>query len=173
MNKDMIKQVSELAAQAAIEKFEKLKLQEQERLEDRRLYNTKLLLRNYRRLKLYCEGIAEVAPELLFAENADFMKNMHVHSIKDSKARTFAMMGFIDNMISVYEMNVKQSRSIEMERQLDTIRMYYLSDTVQLAIPEIAERHHVSERTVQRDLQEGIYTLSILFFGADGIRVRL
>lgn len=46
-------------AEVAIEKFNELQQEEKTKRLDRRLFNTKILLKNYRHLKVYCNEMKE------------------------------------------------------------------------------------------------------------------
>lgn len=163
---------AETAVQTAFEYLEKTKLQEHENKRDRRLRNTKLLLRNYRSFKLHCIDIQvelendramEVMDEL---EQDDFA----VEAIRRSKERTLAMVRFIDQMLQVYKVICEQSDKTEDKRKYETIYHLYISNDKK-TYEQIAECQEIASRTVHRDVTDAVKTLSVLVFGVDGIRL--
>ncbi|KOS60887.1 hypothetical protein FJQ98_20550 [Lysinibacillus agricola] len=159
-------------AEIAISKFNELQQEEKTRRLDRRLFNTKILLKNYRHLKMYCDEMKETVdidegePDDLFTTDKEYLS---LESIKRSEARTLAMMRFIDNMIKVYEMDCKHLGAEEV-RRYNTLMHFYITEEKKTCA-EIAELHHVHERTAQRDLKEAVHAMSVLFFGTDGLRL--
>lgn len=172
----LIEQVAKISAETAtitaIEYIEKLKQEEQKIKRDRRLRNTKLLLRNYRTFVLHCEGLkmelqSREAGELLEDLEAD---EFAVESIKRSKERTLAMVQFINQMLQVYQLICKQSNKEEDMRKYETINKLYIQEE-KMTAEEVAECHKTNVRTVYRDVNDAVKTLSILIFGVDGIRL--
>lgn len=161
-------------AEVAIAKFNELQQEEKTKRLDRRLFNTKILLKNYRHLKVYCNEMKENM-DLKDGEQEEIItpdkEYLTLESIKRSEARTLAMMRFIDNMIKVYEMDCKHLGE-EAVRRYETLLHFYINDE-RKAYVEIAKLHNVHERTAQRDLKEAVHAMSVLFFGTDGLRLQL
>ncbi len=161
-------------AEVAITKFNELQQEEKTKRLDRRLFNTKILLKNYRHLKMYCDEMKETVDiddgesDDLFSADKEYLS---LESIKRSEARTLAMMRFIDNMIRVYEMDCKHLGA-EAVRRYETLMHFYINEEKK-TYAEIATLHDVHERTAQRDLKEAIHAMSVLFFGTDGLRLQL
>ncbi|MFE3573723.1 hypothetical protein [Lysinibacillus sp. NPDC059133] len=160
-------------AEVAITKFNELQQEEKTKRLDRRLFNTRILLKNYRHLKMYCDEMKETMDiddgetEDLFTADKEYLS---LESIKRSEARTLAMMRFIDNMIKVYELDCKHLGT-EAVRRFNTLMHFYIYEKKK-SYAEIAEIYHVHERTAQRDLKEAVYAMSVLFFGTDGLRLQ-
>ena len=164
----LVDKVTTLAIQTALEYLEQEKLKRQKNKRDRRLRNTKLLLKNYRSFKLHSEDLKielKQDPSEMF-ETAD---DLALESIKRSKERTLAMVKFIDQMLLVYRILCEQSDRPERMRQYRTIEKMYVSEGNYTA-EEIAECHKTNVRTVYRDINDASKTLSALMFGVDGIR---
>lgn len=174
--KTLIEQVAKISAetatQTAIEYLEKVKHEEHQNKRNRRLRNTKLLLRNYRSFRIHCMDIKvelendraiEVMDEL---EQTDFA----VEAIRRSKERTLAMVRFIDQMLQVYKVICEQSDKPEDKRKYETIYEMYI-DKEKKTAEHIAECQKTNVRTVYRDVNDAVKTLSILVFGVDGIRL--
>lgn len=161
-------------AEVAIAKFNELQQEEKTKRLDRRLFNTRILLKNYRHLKVYCIEMKE-SMDLEEGEQEEIItpdkEYLTLESIKRSEARTLAMMRFIDNMIKVYEMDCKHLGT-EAIRRYETLMHFYINNE-KMTYSEIADLHNVHERTAQRDLKEAIHSMSVLFFGTDGLRLQL
>jgi hypothetical protein len=162
---------SETAVQAALTYLEEEKKKDQEAKRDRRLRNTKLLLRNYRSFVLHCQ---ELKTELDNLEDEEYLdeldkEELAVEAIKRSKKRTLSMVKFIDKMLTVYRILSTSSDRPEELRQYDTIYHMYIAPK-KMTLEEIAECHNVVTRTVQRDINEAVKSLTSLIFGVDGIR---
>lgn len=161
-------------AEVAIKKFYELQKEEKTKRIDRRLFNTKILLKNYRHLKVYCNEMKKNLDLKMGEEEKIITPDkayLTLESIKRSEARTLAMMRFIDNMIRVYEMDCKHLGA-EAVRRYETLLHFYINDK-RKSYAEIAKLHNVSERTAQRDLKEAVHAMSVLFFGTDGMRLQL
>ena len=175
MNRQEIVTVaSTIAAQKAIEVFIQKQKEDKEVREARRLRNTKLLLRNYRQLKLHCADIKETI-QLLDMSNLGLIEDIEtdelaIESIKRSKKRSLAMIQFIDRMLEVYRALCEQSLKEDEFRRFETIHGLYISEG-RMTFAEIAECQNVSERTIRRDEKEAIKALSVLIFGIDGLRL--
>lgn len=161
-------------AEVAIAKFNELQQEEKTKKLDRRLFNTRILLKNYRHLKVYCNEMKEnmdlkdEEQEEIISPDKEYLT---LESIKRSEARTLAMMRFIDNMIRVYEMDCNHLGE-EAVRRYETLLHFYINDE-RKTYAEIAKLHNVHERTAQRDLKEAVHAMSVLFFGTDGLRLQL
>lgn len=163
---------AETATQATIQYLEKVKLEEQQNKNDRRLRNTKLLLRNYRSFRLHC---IDIQVELSSDKAIDVMDELEqddfaVEAIKRSKERTLAMVRFIDQMLQVYKLICEQSDKPEDKRKYETVYHLYIAKDKK-TYEQIAECQEIHARTVHRDLTDAVKTLSVLVFGVDGIRL--
>lgn len=171
----LMEQVAKIAAEtavsAAMDYMEKEKEKQDAARRDRRLRNTKILLRNYRSFKLHCADIKleiDQLNELIDLDDLD-TDVFAVEAIRKSKERTLAMVKFIDQMMKVYEFICEQSGREEDLRRFQVIYKLYISHE-RKSVEDIAECHNVVARTVHRDVNEAVKTLSSLVFGVDGIR---
>lgn len=170
-NEELIEHVARVAAQTAIEYMEKQRQERQKTKVDRRLRNTKLLLVNYRNFKLHCQ---DVKTELEMLDDSELVDSLDkdefiVEAIKRSKRRTLAMVQFIDRMLIIYKSICETSVRPEEVRLYDTIKKLYISDE-KFSAESVATCHKVDVRTVYRDVNKAINTLSSLIFGVDSIR---
>ena len=146
----------------------------QKEQKDRRLHNTKLLLKNYRMLKSSCrnavfegERVASVS-ELM--EEIMSMKDDHVivESIRRSAIRTETILKHVDTMLDVYRLYCNKQGDRE-KRQYKVIRAYYISNEKN-TIQTLAKEFSVSKVTIYDDLKIGEERLSALLFGVDGLK---
>lgn len=170
---EVVKISAETAVRTALEIVEKEKLKQQKSNRDRRLRNTKLLLKHYRSFKLHCVDLKLELKELEVPD--DMFEELHsneflVESIKRSKERTLAIIGFIDQMIAVYQVLCERSGREEEIRRFQTIHKMYISEEVSTA-DQISEGHKVNRRTVYKDIDKACQTLSALIFGVDMIKI--
>ena len=160
-------------AEVAITKFNELKEEEQNKKIDRRLYNTRLLLRNYRNFKGRCEKLKEEnkvkVKEDPFIEIGG--QYLSIESLTRSSARTLNLMLFIDNMLDFYKSDCERQGKGAI-RKYETLMHYYIYDDKK-TYDDIAELYNLDERTVRRDLKEAVYAVSVLIFGVDGLRIQL
>lgn len=168
-----LKFIAEIASQEAVKAYREEREKFQKERADRRLRNTKLLLRKYRSFKLHCK---DIKLELEYYESRDELlaiieDDEHiVESIKRSKKRTLAMVNFIDQMLEVYKIMSQHSGKPEEVRRCDIIYRMYISDE-KMTAEAIAECHSVDSRTVYRDINKACETLSALMFGIDSVKM--
>lgn len=145
---------------------------------DKRLRNTKLLLRNYRALKQHIESaIYDSDKERDCATDSDYYQIMnaggtekqYIESIRKSVRRTRLMMTHIDAMLRVYKIYCEQSGKPETERHYRVIRALYLDD-VPAQPQDVADAENIDKRTIYKDVDSAVEILTPLFFGVDGIK---
>lgn len=175
----IIKLAGEAGARAALETLEKERKKAQKNRHDRRLRNTKLLLRNYRMLSAHCTSAIYDARQV-FEENAidilDLMEDylydeeFYVESIKRSAKRTYIIMAHINEMLKLFEIFCYNSGKPEDERRFRVIHYMYISQDKQLSPKEIAKEEGIDDRTVYKDIDAACEKLSALIFGIDGLK---
>lgn len=172
----LVRLAAEAGAKAALETIEKAKQKERKSRHDRRLRNTKLLLRNFRMFKEHCQKAVYDASRL--DENAiDILDLMwgrdsnenFVESIKKSAQRTAIIMQHITDMVDLYEAYCFRSGKPEEIRRYRVIESMYIADTP-MTPAQIAERERIDTRTVYKDIDAAAEKLSALIFGIDGLK---
>lgn len=173
---EIIKLAAEAGAMAAMETLEKERKKAQKSRYDRRLRNTKLLLRNYRMFKEHAENavyeihqLEENAIDILDRMWEPDSNDLYVESIKKSKARTKIIMTHIIDMLDLYESYCLKSQKPEEHRRYRVIYNFYISE-LPITIREIAYNESIDERTVYKDIDSACEKLSGLIFGIDGIK---
>ncbi|MED1642278.1 HTH domain-containing protein [Brevibacillus agri] len=168
----LIEEVTRVAIQTVLDFQEKEKQKQQKAKRDWRLRNTKLLLKHYRSFVKHSEGVKE---RLSVAEGSEAIEDFYtnelaIESIKKSKQRTLAMVQFIQRMLEVYKAMCETSGQPEEMRRYQIIESLYISEE-KLTVDELAECHKIDTRTVYRDVNEAVKTLSVLVFGVDGVEM--
>ena len=114
----MRKEAAEIGARAAMEKLEQEKKSLHRKAFDRRLHNTKLLLRNYRMLRENAENsiygrsqMEESAADILCSMMNMYDDEVIVDAIKRSATRTAIIVSHIDTMLKLYEAYCSKSGS--------------------------------------------------------------
>lgn len=180
---DIMAVIKETAKQTAKAVVTEQDTQLEER-RDRRLHNTQLLLKNYRKFKLHCtgavytdeEGDHDGSEEEEAIELLDMMMNKNrmavVESIRMSCRRTKIIMKHIDNVLSMYEVYCNQKADNAdgrtARREYQVLRRYYISDN-EPTCDQIAAELQISPRQVYRDLSSATAQVSVFMFGVDAL----
>ena len=177
--KDIYEKAAAIGANEALKTFKQEQKKEYSRRADRRLRNTKLLLRNYHMLKEHAENsvfgrtqMEESALDILESMMSMYDNEVIIESIKRSATRTAVIVSHIETMFGLYAAYCDKSpnRDIEMRRYEVLWDMYMAEDT--LSAKEVAEKQHVSKDTVYTDIRMATEKLTALIFGVDGLNVQ-
>ena len=175
---DIYEKAAAIGAKEALKVFEQERKKEYSSRSDRRLRNTKLLLRNYHMLKEHAQNsvfgrtqMEESALDILESMMTMYDNEVIIESIKRSATRTAVIVSHVETMFGLYEAycDKSQNRDIDMRRYEVLWDMYMAVDT--LNAKEIAEKQQVSVRNVYKDIKIATETLSALIFGVDGLNV--
>lgn len=177
----IIKMAAEAGAKAALEAVEGKQKRRQKSAKQRKLHNTKELLRNYRMLCRHaecavydakrlqsCPEIADKAVDII-----DLMwdrpgNETIVESIKQGAVRTATIIEHVNEMLALYEAYCQHSGRIEDERRLRVLKALYINEDQQ-TVQQVAAAENVDERTIYRDVDAAVDKLSALIFGIDGL----
>lgn len=168
---------AEIGAKAAMERLEEERKSLYHKAINRRLHNTKLLLRNYRMLRENADNsiygrsqMEESAADILCNMMNMYDDEVIVDAIKRSATRTAIIVAHIDTMMKLYEAYCSKSGNDLDNRRYEIIRdMYIVKDT--LTVKEIAKKWHMSKENVYSDLKIAAERLSALIFGVDGLKL--
>ena len=163
---------------AAIEYIMEEKKTQQKGRHDRRLRNTRLLLKNYRTLKQHAQGAVfnakkakENAVDILEGlDSFQFDDNLYIESIKRSQQRTIIILRHIDEMMKYYRIACEESGREDEMRCYRIIMATYIDDEKKPA-EEIAEIENIERRTVYKNINTAMKPLSALIFGVDSIKL--
>lgn len=162
-------QITKIAVGATIDYLRN----ERKRRYDKRLYNTRLLLRNYKLLKDHCEKSINNLKELTGSENAivfldeveNLDRDLYIEAITKSTTRTYAILRHVQEMLIIYKLYCERNNEMRKHRVLEN---YYLKGQ---KIDEIAAQENIDRRTCQRDIKSAVEKLTALIFGIDGLAI--
>lgn len=174
-DKEMIRIAAEAGAKAAMERLDEERRKEVKERLDRRLRNTRLLLKNYRLFKKHTdnavyqvEQLSESVYEILELMERRGPSDFSA-SIKNSAARTAVLVRHIDVMLGLYKTYCENSGRPEDLRRWRVVKALYIDDCP-TTVQELADREFVAEKTIRRDVEAICDHLSALLFGIDGIK---
>lgn len=175
---DLQYKAAEIGAKVALEKVEEEKKNIHKKLIDKRLHNTKLLLKNYGMLKLNKDNsiynqnqLKESATDILNNMMNLYDDEIVIESIKRSATRTTIIVSHIEKMLELYKLYCKSSKKKWEKRRYNIIYDFYISKQPK-SIRQIAEQYHYSRQTIYDDINEAESALSALVFGVDGLRIK-
>ena len=179
LSKEELQELMEKAAiagaKAGIDRYEMELKDRQKKHRDKRYHNTKLLLRNYRMLRINAENsvFGRSQMEESAADILDNMMNMYndeviVESIKTSATRTAIIVSHVKTMIHMYQICCEQSGNEIDKRRYDIIYGLYISDP-KVTRKELMYKWNISSDTTYTDEKIAIERLSALIFGVDGL----
>lgn len=149
---------------------------------DKRLRNTRLLLKNYRSFVEHCDNAKylvenpikkEIEKDNLKVQLFDDFYNLQddayiVANILKSKEKTRIILDHINLCLDFFQAKAIKTNNQEMIRRYNVISDLYINETP-MTYEEIAEIEHISQKTVNRDRKKAIEELSVLIFGIDGL----
>lgn len=173
----MLKEAAEIGAKTAMERLEQEKKSMYHKAVDRRLHNTKLLLRNYRMLRENADNsvygrsqMEESAADILCSMMNLYDDEVIVDAIKRSATRTAIIVSHIDTMLKLYEAYCSKSGNALDGRRYEIITDAYIIEQP-MTVKEIAKKWHMSKENVYSDIKIATERLSALIFGVDGLRL--
>lgn len=177
--KDIYEKSAAIGANEALKTFRQEQKKEYSRRADRRLRNTKLLLRNYHMLKEHAENsvfgrtqMEESALDILESMMSMYDNEVIIESIKRSATRTAVIVSHIETMFGLYAAYCDKSPNRDIEkRRYDVLWDLYMAEDT-LSAKEVAEKQHVSKDTVYTDIRMATEKLTALIFGVDGLNVQ-
>lgn len=182
-----IQQGVEAGVKAGAEYIEDQRRQAKKDRYDRRLHNTRLLLKNYRRFRAHVdEGVSSgqkgmkkpggkrpVESAISILDDLDefsYHDGLYIESIKRSQERTAIILRHIDKMMEYYRIDCDLNGTDEDVRRYKVVMASYI-DEPKLSPQEIAEAFGIERRTIYRDINIAMKHLTALIFGIDGLRI--
>lgn len=177
--KDICANAAKIGAREALKTYEQERKKEQGKRADRRLRNTKLLLRNYHMLKEHAENsvfgrtqMEESALDILESMMNIYDSEVIIESIKRSATRTAIIVSHIETMFGLYDAYCEKSSNKDIDRRRYEVAWdKYMADQL-LSVKEIAAKYNVSKESVYLDLRVAEERLTALIFGVDGLKVQ-
>lgn len=178
-----IQQGVEAGVKAGAEYIEGQRRQAKKDRYDRRLHNTRLLLKNYRRFRAHVnEGVSsekkpsgkrptESAISILDdLDEFSYRDGLYIESIKRSQERTAIILRHIDKMMEYYRIDCDLNGTDEAVRRYKVVMASYI-DEPKISPQDIAETFGIERRTIYRDINIAMKQLTALIFGIDGLRI--
>jgi hypothetical protein len=149
----MIELASRTAVETALEFIDKKNKEAIKSRNDKRLHNTRLLLRNYNLLKSHCQKSVYKLSQAVEGINAiDILDALHklqddkyIESIKSSVIRTHVVLTHVEEMLDLYGIYCERSPKPEDQRKCRVIKAFYV-DSIKMSV--IADQEGVDERTL-------------------------
>ena len=172
-------QAASIGAKEALKVFEQERKKEYSKRADKRLRNTKLLLRNYHMLKQHAENsvfgrtqMEESALDILESMMSIYNDEVIIQSIKNSATRTAIIVSHIETMFGLYHSYCENSKSCEIDlRRYEVVWDIYMAEKT-MSVKEVAEKQNMSKENVYADIKIAIERLTALIFGVDGLKVQ-
>ena len=151
LSEEQKREVIDLAVAAGIRAYRSEATKHQKEIYDKRLHNTKLLMRNYRSLKEHSENAvfdAATAEDDDVNEILNLMsewakeEDTTIESIKKSAAKTKLIMDHVDEMLRIYKAACERSKKPEDMRRYSVLYDYYVGDE-EFTLEELAERSDI------------------------------
>ena len=160
-----------------IETYQKEQEKAKKAVMDRKLYNTRLLLTNYRGLAANCESaiyeasqceedVYDILETLMSGRSTE--TTLRVESIRQSAAKTKVMIEHINKALEDYETYCLRSNKEEEMRRCRIIKALYVMPEAETA-EEIAAHESIDISTVYKDVKAATRRLTPRIFGVDGL----
>ncbi|MBD2861615.1 hypothetical protein [Paenibacillus oceani] len=174
LSKEQMEVITQAAVAAMNEYMEKKELQRKKQERDRRLRNTKLLLKHYRSFVAHAETLLARPDDGEWDNTLDDLREQEyaVSAVKRSRERTATMVRFMRDMMGVYRAMCERSPQPEDLRRYRMVEALYIAEEV-TTVEQLAEQHAIDTSTVYKDVNNACKVLSVLMFGVDGIRLEL
>ena len=176
---EIIREAAEKGAETAVRRMsktgrtEKTGRTDNKKKPDRRVHNTRLLLRNYRTLKEGCRNAvyqkAEDIETILDDIDSIDKDELVVEAIKRTASRTTVILAHIDKMLDLHRVYCNRHDPIY-RRQHKVIMAMYINKNRKTR-GELAEEYGVSTVTIHNDIKAATERISTLMFGVDGLKL--
>ena len=172
--KKLVRDIATIAAEVAASKYQEELNKHAVAFKDKRLHNTKLLIRKYSLLRDYTNNAIYDTAQLCSEENneilsligVDLGERHQVGSIRNNVIKTELIMEHIDTMLDCYMRKCHASSKPEVQRRWRVLKRMYLDEKTMDA-QEVADLEHIGVSTVYFDIDTACEELSPLFFGLD------
>lgn len=172
-HQEIVQLAAKVAQEETIKAVEKERAKQRQERYDTKLKNTRLLLKNYRLFKRHDTELdrkgkmdkdTEDVLDLLWSTNTP--EKIKVESITQSIIYTEAIREHIDKTLNIYRCMAETSGKTEEERRYRVLMAMYIHEDHRTA-EQIAITENIYPRTVYKDLNAAIETMSSLIFGID------
>lgn len=184
LTEQQLKSIAKSVADETLKAYIKEEKNEAKRTQDRRLYNMRVLLENYRNLNEYAKNAIYSVGQMIEQDEIGetevelMMKcglrddDMLVRSIASGALRVKTLMAQVNRMLDIYREDCETSSSRTKQRQYRVLYALYLGEN-RMTTKEIADREGEELRTIQNDAKAAREDLTPLIFGIDGLLIKL
>ena len=159
------KQLDELALKIR-KGIQKDRENEKKQFKKRAFHNTRLLMREYHKLKAHNEVVKEHIEEV----QGTFWEHrwLNLDILMQNKARTVKLMRHVDIALDVYKSICLSSDKNEERRKWRVLNKKYIEFPI-MSEEKLAEQLNVDRSTISRANKEALEDLSVILFGVDMI----
>lgn len=168
MSKGLTKHQIEIISETAIREFKKEMKRAEKEKDDNRLFNTRLIIFNYRELKAHCSTIPEAIEE--FEESIFDEEKLTLEVLMQERARTYVMMEYIDLMWDAYAKH-SEIRDELYQRRFNIVNSLFIDKEI-LNVNQLSEIHHISVPLIYKDRNAGINNFSVFLFGLKSLHFK-
>lgn len=156
-------EIKQIAKEAALEAIREVMFQKK----DKRLHNTRLLMKNYNNLKEHISSKNENISIIVNFDDEVEIKSDYIwlESVARSKTRTAKMMRYVDDKINFLEKKYKEKQEYEKFRAFELLFIEEMTNE------EIQEELNCSKNIPKKWTDIVIKELSILLWGIDAIGI--
>lgn len=169
----VVEKATKIATEQAIIIHQRLKEEEEQKVRDKRLRNTKLLLKNYKDFKAYVNRVEGKLVDRVHITNEEpTIKDLLVRgedvvkTIKQSTQRTIMMVSYIDQSLDAFKYICEHDPFKDSLRQFEVLHLRYVEGET---IESIAETFGINERNVYKAIDVAAERLSVILFGVYGL----
>lgn len=160
MNKPIInpEQAKEIAKEAVKEYIAETKVKTEKQI----LHNTQLLMKHYKSLKLFADNAVYKMNDITERKKED---RIYITSIMRSRIRTVIMVNHIEYALE----ELRKKKDVEGRHEhYDALMAYYVNN---MTLEQIADGMNCGQNTPSRWINAALKDLSVLLFGAEGMRL--
>lgn len=162
-------EIIKLAVEASKAYDAKQRIKDKKARHDKRLRNTRLLLKHYNYFRNHADESIYKSSQLdaveILDEIEDDKSEVYIQSIKKSSDKTIVILSHIKAMLDLYELYCLRAGASE-QRKLRVLKAFYFDS---MKMYDIAINEDVAERTCFRDLDDAVNKMSALIFGIDAV----
>ena len=179
LTEDELRSICEDAVDRGIAKYIRNEESGKKKKQSGLLYNTKVLLENYQKLKRYLAKAESRLEDVIGERYPEYSVQMvEVFGLKVNEQRSYTIakgvatmtiiMNHIDRMLEVYRQDCEGSASQTVQRRWQVLERLYLRDK-RMSTKEIAEEFSLDPRVIQEDAKRAREDMKVLLFGIEAL----
>lgn len=160
----LIEEVTRIASLQAIEVFNAQKEEELQKEKDKRLHNTKLLLKHYHTFRKYVEDVREKSEPETPIQKLILNEKDIVESVRATTERTVEMVKHLDRAMDALAYICEREET----KHYEILHKRFVEG---LQISIIADEYEINNRTVYKLIDTAAERLATLLFGVYGLKI--